>query len=93
MAATDGITVAEREARREEWRRILEEQAGSGKSAAVFCRARGLAAWKFHYWRKALAPPSGGGAAHGFVRVKVRTDGEAQVCLVRGPWRVYVWPG
>ena len=43
-----------REARREEWRRIIEEQRAGGQGAAAYCRERGIPVWKFSYWRKAL---------------------------------------
>ncbi len=34
------------------WRGLLSEQLGSGQSAAVFCRERGLAVWAFYAWKK-----------------------------------------
>ena len=34
------------------WRGLLSEQLESGKSAAAFCRERGLAVWAFYAWKK-----------------------------------------
>ena len=55
-----------REARREEWRRIISEQETCGQGAAAYCRERGIPAWKFSYWRKALAPKEADGKRPNF---------------------------
>ena len=80
-----------RAARREEWRRILAEQQASGRKAAAFCRERGIPAWKFCYWRKALIVEETGG----FVQMQVRTAQEAasHVWVEVGRWRICVMPG
>lgn len=36
------------------WRGLVSEQVKSKKSAAVFCRERGLKAWQFYEWKKRL---------------------------------------
>ena len=82
-----------REARREEWRRILAELEASGESAVAFCRARGIPAWKLSYWRKALQPaddePKGG-----FVEMRVASGSSpTSVWVEAGRWRVGVAPG
>ena len=51
----EGLT---RAARRKEWRALIAVQQASGKSATIFCRERGVATWKFWYWRKALLDDS-----------------------------------
>lgn len=33
------------------WKKLFEEQAASGLSQAAFCRARGIPARRFQYWR------------------------------------------
>jgi hypothetical protein len=38
------------------WRGLVSEQAASGKSAALFCRDRGLRIWQFYEWKKRLRP-------------------------------------
>jgi len=82
-----------REARREEWRRVLTELEASGESAVAFGRARGIPGWKLSYWRKALKPV-GGETQGGFVQLRVapgRTP--ASVWVEAGRWRVGVEPG
>ena len=82
--------------RREEWRQIIAAQQESGQTASVFCRERGIPAWKFWYWRKTLSSdamaenPSGG-----FVEMHVGASraNAAQVWIEAGRWRVCVMPG
>jgi hypothetical protein len=80
-----------RAARREAWRRILTEQQASGRTAAAFCRERGIPVWKFGYWRKALTVEETGG----FVQMQVsRAQGAAAHMWVEvGRWRICVTPG
>ena len=85
-----------REARviqRDQWRQIIAEQQASGKKVSAFCLERGLPAWKFWYWRKALIGDGARGC--GFVQVQVRASCEmtAHVWIEAGRWRIYVLPG
>jgi hypothetical protein len=83
-----------REARRDEWRRIVAEQQASGKSAAAFCSERGLPTWKFSYWQKRLA--ARGATSSGFDELRVvesALDAAGQVWVEVGRWRVGVAPG
>ena len=82
-----------RGARRETWRGIIGEQEASGRKAAAFCRERGISAWQFHYWRKALSVDAT--APGGFVQMRVNATGgsTAQVWVEAGRWRVCVTPG
>ena len=86
------ITTEEaRMTRREAWRRIIAEQQTEGKTAAVFCRERGIPVWKFCYWRKVLSSVEPGG----FVQMQVPTvqDTATQIWVEAGGWRVCVAPG
>ena len=85
-------TAGAREARREEWRRIIAEQQAGGQGAALYCRERGIPVWKFSYWRKALAPAEAGASPRGFVELRPprRASG---VWVEAGRWRVSVEPG
>ena len=85
-------TAGAREARREEWRRVIGEQQGCGQSAAAYCREHGIPVWEFSYWRKALAPAEAGAAPNGFVELRPprRASG---VCVESGRWLVRVEPG
>jgi hypothetical protein len=49
------LTSAKREAKREGWRKLIEEQSGSGLSIVKFCRLRGVSKQAFYSWRKKLA--------------------------------------
>lgn len=82
-----------RATRREEWQRIIAEQQAGGRKASAFCRERGIPAWKFWYWRKALKSDSANDV--GFVQVQERTARAttAQVWVDAGQWRVCVTPG
>ena len=40
---------------REEWRRLLDEQAGSGLTQTAFCRVNRLSLASFQHWKRKLA--------------------------------------
>jgi len=85
-----------RASRREEWRQIIAVQQESGQTASVFCKERGIPAWKFWYWRKALSSdPMAEDQSGGFVEMQVGASSAnaAQVWIEAGRWRVYVMPG
>jgi hypothetical protein len=42
---------------REEWRRLLDEQAGSGLTQTAFCRVNRLSLARFQHWKRE-APPA-----------------------------------
>ena len=56
------------------WRELIAEQAGSGLSAAAFCRERGLSSSTFYYWRRRIREERGtapdASEPRGFVRVE-----------------------
>ena len=81
-----------REARREEWRRIIDEQQAGGQGAAAYCREHGITVREFSYWRKALNPAEADAAPRGFVELRPprRASG---VCVEAGRWLVRVEPG
>lgn len=85
-------TAGAREARREEWRRIIAEQQACGRCAAAYCRERGIPVWKFSYWRKALNPSEAGAAPRGFVELRPARRASG-VCVEAGRWLVRVEPG
>lgn len=87
-----GKMAGAREARREEWQRIITEQQTCGQSAAAYCRERGIPLWKFSYWRKTLSPAKADAAPRGFVELRPprRASG---VCVEAGRWLVRVEPG
>lgn len=39
---------------RDEWRRLIDEQAGSGQTQAAFCAARGISVGSLRNWRRRL---------------------------------------
>ena len=43
-----------REQRREQWRRMIEQQEKTGQSVRVFCQAQGLSEPSFYNWRQRL---------------------------------------
>jgi len=49
------------------WRGLISEQVQSKKSAAVFCRERGLKPWQFYEWKKRLREAE----AKKFVEVRI----------------------
>ncbi len=81
-----------REARREEWRRIVAEQQAGGHGAAAYCRERGIPVWKFSYWRKALRGKAKTEVSGGFVEVRPSRRASG-VWVEAGRWRVSVEPG
>lgn len=85
-------TAGAREARREEWRRTVAEQQRCGQGAAAYCRERGIPAWKFSYWRKALNAAESDAAPRGFVELRPprRASG---VSVEAGRWLVRVESG
>ena len=85
-------TADAREARRDDWRRIIAEQQTGGQCAAAYCREHKIPVWKFSYWRKALAPAEAGASPRGFVELRPprRASG---VCVESGRWLVRVEPG
>jgi hypothetical protein len=85
-------TAGAREQRREEWRQIIAEQQAGGQSTAAYCRERGIPAWKFSYWRKALAPAEADGAPRGFVELRPARRASG-VSVEAGRWLVRVEPG
>ena len=93
MDETKTNTGDTRVAQRAQWRQIIAEQQASGKTAAAFCRERGMPAWKFWYWRKALL--ADGATDGGFVQMQVSAAREAtaQVWVEVDRWRVCVAPG
>src|SRR5579863_4639127 len=40
--------------RHDYWRKLIDEQVGSGKSVSVFCHERGVSDASFYTWRKRL---------------------------------------
>lgn len=40
--------------KKEKWIQILSDWRKSDKSVAQYCKDSGIAAWKFHYWKKRL---------------------------------------
>jgi len=94
----DETKQAARAARSEEWRRILDELAASGLTAARFCRERGIPEWKLSYWRAALRPdkavPESACGAGGFVELPPRgAGGGSGVWVEAGRWRLRAEPG
>ena len=39
---------------RDEWRRLIDEQAGSGQTQSAFCAARGISVGSLRNWRRRL---------------------------------------
>ncbi len=79
------------------WRGLIAEQSGSGQSAAVFCRDRGLTTGQFFAWKKRLRHV----AEEQFVEVQVETtaaqapktrSSALEVHLAEGR-RIFVEPG
>lgn len=92
MEQLEGSQTAMRAARRETWRKILEEQAASGQSAAQFCREHEIAAWRFSYWRRALRDETVDACGLGFVELRPPGRGSG-VWVEAGPWHVHVAAG
>lgn len=66
MAKLEGMHPASKKAH-EHWRPIVAAQARSGKSAAAFCRERGLWPSSFFRWKRILEAAE---SAPGFVEVR-----------------------
>ncbi|MBT4823417.1 MAG: hypothetical protein HN976_22545 [Lentisphaerae bacterium] len=60
-----------------QWRRLVQEQVGSGLSGAAFCLERGLCRKTFYTWRKRLQADTDNGEADeaGFAEVVERISG------------------
>ena len=59
---------------RAKWRRIIQEQADSGRTVAQFCRSSGIAASSLFAWKRRLAR---GAAAPAFVEARLQGGGDA----------------
>jgi hypothetical protein len=92
METIQGMTKAARAARREQWATRLAEQQAGGLSAAAFCRERGIAAWQFSYWRRALATPETATGTNGFVELRPVSRASG-IWVEVGRWRVHVEMG
>ena len=70
------------------WRRLVEEQAESGKNVAEYCRERGVSRDMFFRWRKRLQGPVARGGSgvrrDGFIEVRCPEEGE-RVLRVKTP--------
>ena len=42
---------------RDEWRRLIDEQAESGQTQSAFCAARGISVGSLQNWKRRLAAP------------------------------------
>lgn len=42
---------------RDEWRRLIDEQAGSGQTQVAFCAAHGISVGSLQNWKRRLAAP------------------------------------
>ena len=42
---------------RDEWQRLIDEQAGSGQTQSAFCAARGISVASLQNWKRRLADP------------------------------------
>ena len=96
MDETKSDETVTRASRREEWRQTIAAQQTSGQTAAVFCRERGIPAWKFWYWHKALSIDRvADNRSAGFVEMRVTASCEtaAQVWVEAGRWRICITPG
>ncbi len=92
MESIQGMTKAARVARREQWAARMVEQQSGGLSAAAFCRERGIAAWQFSYWRKALTTAETSTPSNGFVELRPASRASG-VWVEVGRWRVNVEAG
>jgi hypothetical protein len=54
QTAATGTAQPERSAQRGHWAALVEEQTGSGLSAAAFCRQRQVPVWQFYGWRQRI---------------------------------------
>jgi hypothetical protein len=51
------------------WRAIIEKQAASGKSAALFCRDHNIKIHQFHWWRGRFRKENTEGKETGFLEL------------------------
>lgn len=58
----------------EKWRRIIEAQEASGKTAAAYCREHQIGAASFYAWKRRLGRRGKRLPAMGFVELTTRTD-------------------
>jgi hypothetical protein len=81
--------------RREYWRGVVEEWRASGVSKAAFCRERGIATWKFHYWHGRLtADPAAGKSNVGEeMFARVHATGSSGLRLLLGGLELDLEPG
>jgi len=54
------------------WEQVIGEQEGRGMTIAAFCRERGIAVGKFHWWKRRLREMREGAAGGGFVELVAR---------------------
>ncbi len=68
---------------REEWQRLLTEQAASGQTIRTFCQAKGVGQSSFARWKERLtkAGPSGDPKRSPFVPVAVTPRGDITVAV------------
>ena len=71
------------ENRRDQWVRLLSEQACSGLSKKAFCQQQGLKLANFYYWQKRLREETTGG----FTQLDITpADCQLSVRLSGGDW-------
>jgi transposase-like protein len=58
-----------RRERSNSWRRVIAEQAGSGLSAAAFCREQKISLHQFYQWRRRFRNQHSEGMSTGFVEL------------------------
>lgn len=63
-----------RPAARAKWGRIIEAQAGSGRTAAAYCRENGIGVASFYAWKRRLGRTGKRLPTMGFVELKARAD-------------------
>jgi hypothetical protein len=90
MDEKQGSVAERRAAARASWERVIGEYAASGRTAAAFCRERGLRVWQFRYWLKALRQAEAASAEFVELSSDVRDPGVWVAC---GRWRVHVGDG
>ena len=81
--------------RREYWRGVVEEWRASGVSKAAFCRERGIATWKFHYWHARLTTEPAAGKSNGAAEMfaRVHATGGSGLRLRLGGLELEIEPG
>ena len=90
MDEKQGSVAERRAAVRASWEQVIGEYAASGRTAAAFCRERGLRVWQFRYWLKALRQAEAASAEFVELSSDVRDPGVWVAC---GRWRVHVGDG